>query len=103
MNRSFRPVKPGSTQKLSATSTSSGVTFAQDVASQSRDLYLLNTGPNVCFVRLGNGSQTATVSDMPIPVNVPVYLDKAAQDSIAVITGGTDTATLYVTPGNWNS
>jgi hypothetical protein len=46
----------------------------------------VNYGANVCFVRIGKGSQTASTADTPIPAGATVILAKAPdEDTIAYI------------------
>lgn len=95
----------GTTKTLSASSSSSSVTFdAKDVASSTNAsghsvIRVYNAGTATVFVRWGTGAQTATTSDMPIiPGVIEVFCKAWADDTFAGITSSS-TATVYVTPG----
>lgn len=104
----FRPSQ-GITKTLSASSSSSSVTFdAKDVSSGTTNagtigghciIRVYNSGTAVAFARWGTGAQTATTSDMPlIPGVVEVFSKAFADDTFAAITSSS-TATIYVTCG----
>lgn len=105
------PFKPtvGTTKTLSASSSSSSVTFdAKDVSSSTTNsgtigghsvMRVYNAGTAIAFARWGTGAQTATTSDMPlIPGVVEVFSKAYADDTFAAITSSS-TATVYVTCG----
>jgi len=60
---------------------------------------LLAVGNAVVFVRIGAGPQTATITDYPIlqPTLLPAY---SGADTLAAISPGAGTVTLYVTTGH---
>lgn len=113
----FRP-STGITKTLSATSSSSSVTFdAKDVSASSSAtgasgstvdrgtfgghsvMRVYNAGTQTAFCRWGTGAQTATTSDMPlIPGVVEVFAKAWADDTFAAITSSS-TATIYITCG----
>lgn len=95
----------GTTKTLSASSSSSSVTFdAKDVSSSTNAsghsvIRVYNAGTAVAFCRWGTGAQTATTADMPlIPGVVEVFCKSFADDTFAAITSSS-TATIYVTCG----
>lgn len=99
------------TKKITATSTSSSITFdATDVQgatpggnaghSVMRIVVLGTAGTGVVFLRWGTGAQTALLTDMPIlPGMTEVFTKANTVDTVAAITSGSDTATIWVTCG----
>lgn len=107
----YNPFRPsvGTTKTLSASSSSSSVTFdAKDVSSATSNagsigghcvMRVYNAGTALAFARWGTGAQTATTSDMPLIPGVVEVFDKAfADDTFAAITSSS-TATIYITCG----
>lgn len=113
----FRPSQ-GITKTLSASSSSSSVTFdSKDVSSSASStgtsgsvidrgtigghqvIRVYNAGTATVFVRWGTGAQTATTADMPVVPGVVELFSKApADDTFAGITASS-TATVYITCG----
>ena len=100
----FRP-STGTTKTLSASSSSSSVTFdAKDVQSSTNAcghqvIRVYNAGLVTVFCRWGAGAQTATTSDMPVvPGVVEVFSKAPGDDTFAGITAS-GTATVYTTCG----
>lgn len=89
----FQP-DPGSTVTIAATTSSA----SQNVPLQSESMLIHNAGPNLAFVRWGKGAQTATASDMPVPVGSIQTFGKEGADTVAAIAPA-GTATIYVSPG----
>lgn len=107
----YNPFKPtlGTTKTLSASSSSSSVTFsAVDVSSATANagavgghgvIRVYNAGTQLAFARWGTGAQTATTADMPLVPGVVEVFGKAwADDTFAAITSSS-TATIYITCG----
>lgn len=90
-----QPVGPqyGSGQVLSPAAASANVTVPA-----TKQLILTNLGVNVCYVRCGATSQTATTADYPCPPGLQVTITKGElQVNMAHISaGGT---TLHVMGG----
>lgn len=108
----------GTTKTLSASSSSSSVTFdAKDVnASTSATgssgsvvnhgttgghgvMRVYNAGTAVVFCRWGNGAQTAVVTDMPLIPGVVEVFSKANQDDTFAGITASSTATVYISCG----
>jgi hypothetical protein len=86
----------GTTTKVTVTATSSDET----VATGSNQLLLTNLGTNKCFVRWGEGAQTAVVTDLPVLSGASLVISRHPDaDTVAAICDATESATLYVTPG----
>lgn len=100
----FRP-SVGTTKTLSASSSSSSVTFdAKDVASSTNAsghsvIRVYNAGTATVFCRWGTGAQTATTSDMPLIPGVVEVFNKAWADDVFAGITASSTATVYITCG----
>jgi hypothetical protein len=98
----------GATQTMAVTAASSSVTLTAN-DTQNTDLNLYNSGASLVFCRWGNGAQTATLADMPIPVGSsrtfskfllsPAGVATATTQVVACIAVAAGTATVYVTTG----
>ena len=64
----------------------------------SKSVRLVNSGSNICHVRIGAGAQTATTADLPIRAGSEVIVSKGeGEDTLAHISAaGT---TLHIQPG----
>jgi len=91
----FRPTGDTTTMAVSATNTKG------TVLENASQVLLTNLGPNKCFVRFGKSLQTAAAvaSDMPILPGTSRVITKDAMNSVAAICAATESATLYITPG----
>jgi hypothetical protein len=81
---------------LTATPGAASASVALD--SQAKSVRLVNTGANICFVRIGSGAQTATTADMPVRAASEIIVSKGdGDDTLAHISAaGT---TLYIQTG----
>jgi hypothetical protein len=96
-NLPFYP-RPASTQSLSATTTSSSVTFTGESLNDT-ELYVYNAGTDLVFCRWGVGAQTATTAGLPIPSGtVQIFSRNSA--TVFACRSSTTTATVYITTGN---
>lgn len=95
-NQSFSP--NGSSQTISATSTSSSITLTAAQAGCTQ-LMVTNKGTGEAFIRWGVGAQTAVTTDIPILSGGIYTFNKGLADTVAAITSGSDTALVRVTPG----
>jgi hypothetical protein len=96
-NLPFYP-RPASTQSLSATTTSSSVTFTGESLNDT-ELYVYNAGTDLVFCRWGVGAQTATTGGLPIPSGTVQIFSRNSATVFACRTS-TTTATVYITTGN---
>ena len=87
--------KPGSTQTMSVTQSSSSISI-DDTCNSIR---VYNAGPSLCFIRKGRGSTTATTSNMPVPPGIVEVFGTNKADTVAAICASGLTTTLYVTQG----
>jgi hypothetical protein len=96
-NLPFYP-RPAATQSLSATTTSSSITFTGESLNDT-ELYVYNAGTDAVFCRWGVGAQTATTAGLPIPSGTVQIFSRNGATVFACRTF-TTTATVYVTTGN---
>jgi|LakMenEpi03Aug12_release.lakeMendotaPanAssembly.Ray.scaffolds.fasta_scaffold19843_10 hypothetical protein len=95
LDRTFGP-KYGSGQTLSVTATSQEVTFGKN----NWALTLTNLGADVCYVRTGNGTLTATAADYPVLPLSQVSLSKNYDDDkFAAVCGAGDSTSLHIIQG----
>ena len=93
------------TKSILASSTSASATLdATDVLSTANGgndvMRIVNSGTKTAFIRWGVGAQTALTTDMPILGGVTeVFTKSTATDTVAAITSGADTTTIYITCG----
>jgi hypothetical protein len=82
-----------------------GVTVSPAIASAAtavglgnKNLFLTNTGANICYVRVGIVGAVATAADMPIAAGAQVCLSKF-QDNTHVAYISAAGTTLNIMPG----
>lgn len=78
--------------------TSGAASASVAINAVSKSVRLVNAGSNICYVRIGLGSQTATVSDFPVLPNSAVVVQKADGDNTLSHISAAGT-TLNVQPG----
>lgn len=87
---------PGPTVTLSATATSS----SSALSGTGSQVVFQNAGPNTVFVTFGSSTVTATTANFPVLNGQSLQLTRPADSThVAAICAATQTATLYVTPG----
>lgn len=82
----------GTTQSAAFTSSSAQVT--NPFGSQTYQVRVVAT--SACFIKIGNGTLTATTSDVYLPAGVVDYVIVTPGESIAAIQASAS-GTLYVT------
>lgn len=89
----FNP-KRGGNQVTTPAAASASVS----IDAVSKSVRLVNSGANICHVRIGTGAQTATTADLPVRSGESLVVSKAeGEDTLAHISAaGT---TLHVQPG----
>ena len=89
----FNPVR-GANQVATPGAASASVS----INPVSKSVRLVNSGANICHVRIGTGAQTATTADLAIRANSEVIVSKGdGEDTLAHISAaGT---TLHIQPG----
>lgn len=84
----------GSNQVTTPGATSASITLnAQDKAVR-----LVNVGANICHVRIGEGSQTATTADLPVRAGSEIIVRKRDGDVTLAHISASGT-TLHVATG----
>lgn len=81
--RYFQPVK-GSNQIVTPSTTSASTA----INAVNKSVRFVNSGDNICHVRIGSGSQTATTSDIPL----------LPQSSLVIGKGGGEETIAYISP-----
>lgn len=72
----------GSNQVVSPAAVSASV----DVNPQDKAVRLVNSGANICYVRIGGGAQTATTADVPVrPLSEIIIRKSDGADTVAYI------------------
>lgn len=89
----FQP-KRGANQVLTPAAASASVS----IDSVSKSVRLVNSGANICHVRIGSGAQVATVADMPVRAGESVVVSKGDGESTLAHISAAGT-TLHVQPG----
>ena len=92
----------GASQAISATGSSSSITLS----TGGTQIRVYNAGTAIAYVRWGSGAQTALVTSVGTPGDLPlfpgaveVFNKQFSDNTFAAVTGGT-ACTLYVTVGN---
>ena len=90
-------------QTLAVTDTASGVKFSAQ-AAKSRDLMVVNDGPNGVFLATGTGAAVAVATapfgrEYYVPAGAVMVIQKGIDDTIAAVCGSGKTATLYLHAG----
>lgn len=79
--RAFDPSR-GANQVVSPAAASASVS----INPKHHSVRLVNSGANICYVRIGTGAQTATTADTPVLANSSLVLNKAEDtDTLAYI------------------
>lgn len=98
MSVAFTPIE-AATVKIAVTAASGNVA----IVTSGRSLLLSNAGTKVCFVRRGTSSAAVALSEADTPVlpGRELLISKTPKVTyIAAICAGSDSTTLYITPGD---
>lgn len=89
----FCPAR-GQNQVVTPAAASANVTIGKG----NKSLRFVNSGANICYVRIGTDAQTATTADTPVRAGESLILSKAQdEDNVGYISAaGT---TLNIQPG----
>lgn len=90
----FSPVADSTT--IAATASSGGTTLTGLGAA----VLITNAGPNVAFIKLGEGTQTAAVTNLPVLPYTAIIVRRNSSTHVAAICAATQTATVYFTTGD---
>jgi hypothetical protein len=86
--------KRGANQVVSPAVASAEIT----IDPISKSVRLVNSGSNICHVRIGIGTQTATTADLPVRANSEVIVSKGEGEGNVAFISASGT-TLHVQPG----
>ena len=93
--RPFQGIK-GANQVVIASGTSESIV----ISNRNKSVRIVNIGPDICYVRIGSGAQTATTSDTPILSNKSLVLAKAQDDeTLAYVDPSGGSTILHIQPG----
>lgn len=89
----FNP-KRGSNQVTTPAAASASVT----IDATNKSVRLVNSGANICHVRIGAGAQTATVADLPVRAGSELVVSKAEGENTLAHISAAGT-TLHIQTG----
>lgn len=70
------------------------------IDANAKSVRLVNSGANICYVRIGTGAQTATTADTPIRAGSDLILAKAeGEDTLAHISAAGTTLNIQTGEG----
>lgn len=93
--RPFNPAR-GTNQVASPGGASASVSLDKSAHS----VRLVNSGSNICYVRIGEGAQTATTADMPVRAGESVIVSKGdGEDTLAHISAAGTTLNIQTGEG----
>ena len=85
-----------SNQVVTPAATSASVT----VNAQDKAVRLVNSGANICYVRIGTGAQTATTADIPVRTGSEIIIRKKdGDDTVAHISASGTTLNIATGEG----
>ena len=89
----FNPVRGGNVVVSPAAGSA-----ATQIGAGSKCIRFSNSGSNICYVRIGYGTQTATTADTPVLAGSSVILSKPQDDNYVAYISASGT-TLNIQPG----
>lgn len=93
----FMPTR-GKNQVVTPAATSANATLS----TNSKSVRLVNSGANICYVRIGQGAQTATTADTPVLPNSALILQKQMDDdNIGYISASGTTLNIQTGEGGY--
>lgn len=92
-SRAFNPQR-GANQVTTPAAASASVT----IDGTSKSVRLVNSGANICHVRIGSGTQTATTADLPVRAGSEIVISKAEGETTLAHISAAGT-TLHVQTG----
>lgn len=93
----FNPSR-GANQVVSPAAASAQITYGKG----NKSIRFVNSGANICYVRIGTGTQTATTADTPVLPNSALILSKAQdEDTIAHISAAGTTLNIQSGEGGF--
>ncbi len=84
----------GQNQVVSPNSSSASVS----INNINKSVRLVNSGSNICYVRIGEGSQTANTSDTPVRAGESLVVQRQENETTVAYISASGT-TLNIQPG----
>lgn len=78
--------------------TPAAASASVSIAADAKSVRLVNSGANICHVRIGTGAQTATTADTPVLPNSALIVQKQMGDDTLAHISASGT-TLHVQTG----
>ena len=78
--------------------TPAAASASATIAIGPKSVRLVNSGANICHVRIGQGSQTATTADMPIRAGSEIIVQRQ-EDEVTVAYISASGTTLHIQTG----
>jgi len=93
----FMPTR-GANQVVTPAATSASVS----VNPSAKSVRFVNSGTNICYVRMGQSPQTATTADTPVLPNSAIILQKQMDDNtVAYISAAGTTLNIQTGEGGY--
>lgn len=93
VNSPFQGIRGGN-QIVTPSATSDSTT----VNAVSKSVRFVNSGANICHVRIGTGTQTATTADIPVLSQESLIVEKGDGENTVAYVSASGT-TLHIQPG----
>jgi hypothetical protein len=94
-HRPFTPQR-GTNQVVSPAAASASVT----IDARAKSVRLVNSGANICYVRIGTDTQTATTADLPVRTAESIVVSKGdGENTIAYISAAGTTLNIQTGEG----
>ena len=78
--------------------TPNGTSASVSINNLNKSVRLVNSGANICYVRIGAGAQTATTADVPVRSAESLVLQRHPDDTTVAYISASAT-TLNIQPG----
>jgi hypothetical protein len=80
--------------------TPAAASASVSIDAKAKSVRLVNSGANICYVRIGTGAQTATTADLPVRAASEVVVQKAeGEDTLAHISAAGTTLNVQTGEG----
>lgn len=80
--------------------TPAGASASVSICAKEKSVRLVNSGANICYVRIGTGAQTATTADYPVRAGSDAILSKGdGEDTLAHISAAGTTLNIQTGEG----
>lgn len=80
--------------------TPAAVSASVAIDAVAKSVRLVNSGANICYVRIGAGAQTATTADIPVRAGSDLVVSKGdGEDTVAYISAAGTTLNIQTGEG----